>query len=302
MRDFVTLLGATGIVLFFSGLPPARRPRLRERVEPYLSGLRGRASALLARPPIRRAPRPLTALATLIGRTLPTPEPEIDKRLSAAGYERGADQFRLEQVGAGLALTALVWFVLVSSTVLGVASDPRLVPILSALTFAFGFLGRDWLLARSIQQRRSLLEQELPTAIDLVTLAIMSGESVPGAFGRVALILGPGIGAEFSATVADMRAGSNAVTALEALKERVPIAGMGRFVDALCTAIEKGAPLADVLRAQAEDGREARRRSLMEMGGKREVLMLIPVVFLIMPVVVIYALYPGLVSLDLLVP
>jgi tight adherence protein C len=298
----VALLAATGIVLFVSGLPPARKPRLRERVEPYLSGLRGRASTLLARPPIRRAPRPLTALAFLIARTVPAPAAEIEKRLAAAGDERGADQFRLEQVGAGLALTALVWLLIVSSALLRVAFDARLVPILSALTFAFGFLGRDWLLARSIQQRRSLLEQELPTAIDLVTLAIMSGESVPGAFNRVALILGPGIGAEFSSTVADMRAGSGAVSALEAMKERVPIAGMGRFVDALCTAIERGAPLSEVLRAQAEDGREARRRSLMEMGGKREVLMLIPVVFLIMPVVVVYALYPGLVSLDLLVP
>jgi len=56
------------------------------------------------------------------------------------------------------------------------------------------------------------------------------------------------------------------------------------------------------LRAQADDGREARRRLLLEMGGRREVLMLVPVVFLIMPVVVLFALLPGLVSLELLVP
>ncbi len=41
---------------------------------------------------------------------------------------------------------------------------------------------------------------------------------------------------------------------------------------------------------------------LLEMGGRREVLMLVPVVFLIMPVVVVFALLPGLVSLELLVP
>ncbi|MFN2388126.1 MAG: pilus assembly protein TadB, partial [Actinomycetota bacterium] len=40
---------------------------------------------------------------------------------------------------------------------------------------------------------------------------------------------------------------------------------------------------------------------LLETAGRREVLMLVPVVFLIMPVVVVFALYPGIVSLDLLV-
>jgi tight adherence protein C len=56
------------------------------------------------------------------------------------------------------------------------------------------------------------------------------------------------------------------------------------------------------LRGQADDARDARRRHLLELGGKKEVLMLVPVVFLIMPVVVVFALYPGLVTLDLLVP
>ena len=92
------------------------------------------------------------------------------------------------------------------------------------------------------------------------------------------------------------------VEALETLKRRAPMTGVGRLVDALTTGIERGAPLADVLRAQANDGREARRRYLLETGGRREVLMLIPVVFLVMPVVVVFALLPGVVSLDLLVP
>jgi tight adherence protein C len=297
----VALLGAAGVVLFVGGLPLRRRPRLSTRVEPYLSGLRGRASALMM-PTGSARERGIGARLSVVTRVFPALSPDLASRLAAEGEDRTGDQFRLEQVGAGLLLTVVMWVLLTSSAVLGTSIDPRLVPLLSVLTFTSGFLGRDWLLSRRIQQRRQLLEQELPTAIDLVTLAIMSGESVPSAFARVALLLGSGIGAELSATVADMRAGATAISALEGLKERVPIGGMERFVDALCTAIERGAPLADVLRAQAEDGRETRRRNLMEMGGKREVLMLVPVVFLIMPVVVIFALYPGLVSLDLLVP
>jgi tight adherence protein C len=32
----------------------------------------------------------------------------------------------------------------------------------------------------------------------------------------------------------------------------------------------------------------------MEQGGRREILMMVPVVFLILPVTVLFALYPGL--------
>ena len=58
-------------------------------------------------------------------------------------------------------------------------------------------------------------------------------------------------------------------------------------------AVERGTPLADVLRAQAQDVREEGRRQLMETGGKKEISMMIPVVFLILPVTILFAAYPG---------
>ena len=54
-----------------------------------------------------------------------------------------------------------------------------------------------------------------------------------------------------------------------------------------------------MLRAQAEDVREASRRGLMETGGRKEVVMMVPVVFLILPVTVMFAVFPGLATLRL---
>jgi tight adherence protein C len=51
------------------------------------------------------------------------------------------------------------------------------------------------------------------------------------------------------------------------------------------------------LRAQAKDVRAALARDLMESAGKREIAMLAPVVFLILPCVVLVALYPGFVAI-----
>ena len=55
-----------------------------------------------------------------------------------------------------------------------------------------------------------------------------------------------------------------------------------------------------MLRAQAVDVREAGKRALLDAGGKKEVAMMIPVVFFILPVTMLFALYPGFISLRLL--
>lgn len=58
--------------------------------------------------------------------------------------------------------------------------------------------------------------------------------------------------------------------------------------------VERGTPLADVLRSQAQYVREAGRRSVMEEGGKKEIAMMVPVVFLVLPVTILFAIYPGI--------
>jgi tight adherence protein C len=71
------------------------------------------------------------------------------------------------------------------------------------------------------------------------------------------------------------------------------------LVDGIVIAVERGTPLADVLRAQAQDVREAGRRAVMEQGGKKEIAMMIPVVFVVLPVTVLFAIYPGVAFLKL---
>ena len=71
---------------------------------------------------------------------------------------------------------------------------------------------------------------------------------------------------------------------------------------AFAVAIDRGTPLVDVLNAQAADVREASKRSLIESGARKEVAMMVPVVFLIMPVTLLFAFFPGVVGLNLLAP
>ena len=89
-------------------------------------------------------------------------------------------------------------------------------------------------------------------------------------------------------------------TALRGLSHRVGVDSIARFVEGLLAAVERGTPLADTVRAQAEDARSDAHRALMEQSGRRDVAMLVPVVFLILPLVVVIALFPGAMELGLI--
>lgn len=106
---------------------------------------------------------------------------------------------------------------------------------------------------------------------------------------------------ELRICLAQARAGSSLPAALQTLADRTGLPSLARFVDGIVIALERGTPLADVMRAQAQDVREQGRRAVMEEGGRREIAMMVPVVFLILPVTVVFAVFPGLQLLTLTV-
>src|SRR5439155_25076329 len=109
------------------------------------------------------------------------------------------------------------------------------------------------------------------------------------------------LASDLSDALARARAGTPLVDSLERLRNSTGLDPLARFIDGMIVAIERGTPLAEVLRAQAADVREAGKRALLEAGGRREIAMMLPVVFLILPVTVLFALFPGLVSITQLI-
>jgi tight adherence protein C len=207
-------------------------------------------------------------------------------------------RFRAEQVLWGLA-----GFVVAMLATLGLpAMAGRSVSAAAAVGGAVlgvlgGMLGRDGWLSRQVARRQDRILRELPTLADLLCLAVTAGEGPRAALERTVQRSRGELSRELALVLADLRAGEPFTTAMERLRARVPVPAIARFVDGLIVATERGTPLGEVLRAQAADVREQHKRDLIEVGGRREVLMLVPVVFLELPVVILFALYPGLVSL-----
>nr|WP_246315613.1 type II secretion system F family protein [Kineococcus aurantiacus] len=161
-----------------------------------------------------------------------------------------------------------------------------------------GALARDELLARAVRRRREELVADLPAVAELLALSVAAGENVSAALDRVAAGGGP-LCEGLRAALGRVRTGTPLLDALADLAGRWQVPPFSRFVDALAVAVEAGSPLADVLRAQAADARDAEHRRLTEAGGRQEVAMMVPVVFGILPTVVVFAVYPGLAQLQL---
>jgi tight adherence protein C len=253
------LAAAAGLVLCLTYAPPFRSVRLVDRL------LGGRAA--------------------------------VRRRLVALGSDATVEEFRIEQVvwgGLGLLGAALV------ATVGSVAAGGLNVLSAGLLCVAgvvAGVLGRDWWLTQQVSRREELLLAEFPVVAELLALAVTAGESPAAAIARVARLSGGELARELSAVLGRARSGVPLLEALQQLADRTSLDPLARFVDGLLVAIERGTPLAEVLRAQAADVREAGKRRLLEAGGRKEIAMMVPVVFLVLPVTVLFALYPGLISI-----
>ena len=101
--------------------------------------------------------------------------------------------------------------------------------------------------------------------------------------------------------LAAVRTGEPVALAFDDLAARTGVPVVARFAQGVAVAVERGTPLADVLHAQAADVRGA-RRELIETAARKEVFMMVPVVFLVLPVTVLFAFFPGVIGLSLTIP
>ena len=163
---------------------------------------------------------------------------------------------------------------------------------------AFGVVGREQWLARQVKEREARMLAEFPTIAELLALAVAAGEGASGALERVCRLSNGELSGELRRCLADARAGASLPTALQGLADRTGLPSLARFVDGMVVAVERGTPLAEVLRGQAQDAREGGRRAVMESAGRKEIAMMLPVVFLVLPVTVVFAVFPGLAFLQ----
>lgn len=294
-------LAGCGLLLVARGIPLRRRPGLAARLAPYLHDS-PRPSRLLVNGTadigIYRLLAPiLHRLGRAVERVLGGAT-SVSRPLERAGQPTDVEGFRAQQAlwgvtagAAGTVFASLRW--LRSGTSLPVA---LMVVVISVV---IGVVARDQALTRAAHQREQRILAEFPSVAEMLALAITAGEGAAAALDRVTRLSSGELSGELARCLADARAGASLPEALQGLADRTGIASLARFVDGIVVAVERGTPLGDVMRAQAQDARDASKQLLIEEGGKREIAMMVPVVFLVLPVTILFAVYPGLSALRL---
>jgi tight adherence protein C len=296
------LLGATlgvGLWTLLGVVPRVSAPRLAERIAPHLTDVSAEARRTVA----RRSVEPLPLLGMLGAPLLDGARSILDRmlggrdtiawRLRAGGDQRTVERYRSEQLlalGLGAAVGAAAGMMFRSGALVQLG--------LPLATAALALVGRDWLLARRARRRLERMREELPTVLEFLMLALAAGEGLPDAVRRIARIGSGELASELAAVTAEVRTGVPFAVALSRLSRELRLPPLTRAIEHLVAASERGAPLIDVLRAQAEDARSEAKRELLESAGRREIVMLVPLVFLILPVTVIIAVFPGLLVLE----
>lgn len=297
------VLGATlacGVLLVAGAAARARRPDLAERLAPYLRDVTVpetvfAAAAVAASTVLHRIAGPYLDHG---GRTLERVlggEASIRRRLLGAGSAMSTDAFRASQLlwgAAGLGV-GLVGAVLI----LAAGAGPAVAVAAIGSAALAGVLARDQALSLAVSRREKRLLAEFPAVADMLALSLAAGEGTVSALERIVRITRGELSGELGHALADARTGASLTTALGGIAERTGLPPLQRFVDGIAVAVERGTPLAEVLRSQAADVREADRRRLIETGGRKDIAMMVPVVFLVLPVTILFALFPGFVTL-----
>lgn len=265
MSVAIAVIAAVSALLIVMG---KRRRRIGERIAEYL------------RPP-RRAEE---------ARDEEPPNPA-----ARAGLTWTRTETRIRRVAASAA-GALIG-VLLSQGRLFLAGPQRSLPALAALGAAGGWLAFGMYLSTRRERRARRLRFELPVVADALALHVIAGESVATAVERY-VASSHGVSAEeLEAAMARHHEGAGVEEALQRAVRSSADPDAGRLYSLLAHAHGTGGRLADTLSELARDYRAGLARDLTAEGGRRALATYGPVLALMVPVTLLFLLYPTLVGL-----
>ena len=288
------LMVGVGLVLCGLGLYPTAPP-LWVQIAPYVPGkVDSRMSWQ------RAVARTINNLFMQRPQSIWGNDSQIAQLLGQAAREQSLRAFRQQQIRfAGLAIVGAGTWILLRMTSRGGISPMFGVVLLAAAPVIGGWYAK-WSLASSASKRVNRIEHQLPTVLDLLAFALAAGQAILPALKKISQMCCGDLADELDQVVAAVATGVTLSEALEAVQVRVNSDVLTRSLRSLTVALERGTPLAMVLRAQADDARAQSQRYLVELASKKETAMMLPIVFFILPMIVVVALYPGLVALQMM--
>lgn len=161
----------------------------------------------------------------------------------------------------------------------------------------------DWLknLLRTMtgsQVNQNEVNEELVSILQMLSIMISAGESPMMAMKYVAQRSDGVIPNLITQSFAKYESGRNIAQTMDFIAVATSSSQVRRLTNSIQIAIERGTPILDVLNNQVQALNKQINISLLKKSGKSEITLLIPVVFLILPVSISFAIWPSVYGLN----
>jgi tight adherence protein C len=133
---------------------------------------------------------------------------------------------------------------------------------------------------------------------DLLAVALTSGQNPRASIDTISEFLPTDFKDGISKAIRENAFGKPLMIALNEMSDEKESKVLKPLIKQMETAISRGTPLAEVSRKFAEDQRLKFKNLLMKQAAAKEISMLIPVVFVVLPSVLAVAMYPALTVLQ----
>src|SRR6476646_5958319 len=143
------------------------------------------------------------------------------------------------------------------------------------------------------QTRKEQKINGLADALDILSVCIETSQRFDAALLQVARNVDGPISGEFARVLSEIQIGKSRGEAFSAMGDRVTLPEVKNFITALVQADRLGLPIAGVLREQTGNMRLVRRQKAEEKAQKVTIKILFPLMFCILPALVIVTIVPG---------
>jgi tight adherence protein C len=135
---------------------------------------------------------------------------------------------------------------------------------------------------------------ELPEIIDLLVVSLRAGDGIYRSFNNVIPRCDGELSKQIHKALTSVEYGAAFGDEIRAISASISHPQISEFTNKVALALERGTPLAQMLSEQGDSVRAEIKNRLLRQAGRNETRMLIPLVFLILPVTVLFAIYPSL--------
>jgi len=257
------------------------RPRTLEELE-------------LQRPIAERTLKPIVqGLAAIIARFYPANTARsLQLRLKRAAMETTSVEFFLG-VKAFVGIVAAV----AASALLNLMTSDTLFTVGGLFGgLILGFLIPDLYLSSRASGRAGAILDQLPDALDLLTISVEAGLGFDAAIIKVTEKMKGPLTEELKRAAAEQRVGKSRQESLRGINDRVEVKELQNLISAIIQADQLGVSMSKVLRIQSEQMRTDRRQRAEEKAARAPILIMLPTVGCIFPSLFIVILAPAALS------